>query len=135
MNLQDLASLTQPARLGDLVCAFAMDARPTPKGRPRFGNGRTYTDAKTVAFEARVRAASQQAMKGKPPTTSEVRVIALFEQTDRRRSDTDNLVKSLMDGMQGAAYANDSQVAEIRARRARGAERDRITVLVEEVPE
>ena len=134
MNLQDLATLTQPARLGDLVCAFAMDARPTPKGRPRFGNGRTYTDAKTVAFEARVRVASQQAMKGRPPVKTELRVIALFEQADKRRADLDNCVKSLLDGM-GPVMVNDSQVVEIRARLARGAERDRITVLVEEVPE
>lgn len=138
MNLDPLHELTQTAQIGPLVCAFTLDARPTPKGRPRFSRGRTYTDEKTVAFEQHVTVVARQAMKGKEPTSQLARVIVLFEQADRRRSDLDNCCKAVLDGIAikggGPVLVNDSQVVEIRARLDRGAPRDRITVLVEEIP-
>lgn len=130
--MTSLYALVDEAPSAKVVCVFEMDARPTPKGRPRFGKGRTYTPAKTVAFEEHVSLVSRQAMKGRPPTTAPVRVVALFEQVKRTRSDLDNLLKALLDGM-GPVFVNDSQVVEIRARVNRGAGVDRISVLVEEV--
>lgn len=130
--MSNLYALVDEAPSAGIVCAFEVNARPTPKGRPRFGKGRTYTDAKTVAFEEHVGLVSRQAMKGRPPTSAPVRVVALFEQADKRRSDLDNCLKSLLDGM-GPVLVNDSQVVEIRARLNRGASVDRISVLVEEV--
>lgn len=137
MNLDPLHELAHPAQIGPLVCAFTIDARPEPKRRPRFGNGRTYTDERTVAFEHHVAVVARQAMKGQAPVSTPVRVIALFEQTDRRRMDIDNCAKSLLDGIAvkggGPVLVNDSQVVELRARMARGAEHNRVTVMVEEV--
>lgn len=138
VNLDRLTDLTAPAQLGDLVCAFSIDTRPIPKGRPRFGRGRTYTDERTAAFEAHVALVARQAMKGRPPVDCDVRLIALFEQVDGRRADIDNCVKSLADGIAvkggGPVLVNDSQIVELRARLVRGAHLNRITVLIEEMP-
>lgn len=78
-------------------------------------------------------------MRGKPPTKSPVRVIALLEQFDRRPRDLDNQVKALLDGIAGnrtrtgPVLVNDAQVVEIRARVDRGAPVNRVTVLIEEI--
>ena len=44
---------------------FTVPGVPQGKGRARFGNGRTYTPAKTVAYEGLIALAGQQAMEGR----------------------------------------------------------------------
>ena len=42
--------------------AFTIPGEPIGKGRPRFGNGRTYTPARTRAYEAAIASAAQTAV-------------------------------------------------------------------------
>lgn len=140
MNLDRLTDLTAPAQLGDLVCAFAAPLLPLSKERPRVERGRARTPQRTRDYEAAVALFAGKAMRGKPPTKAPVRVIALLEQVDRRPRDLDNQVKALLDGIAGnrtrtgPVLVNDAQVVEIRARVERGAPVNRITVLIEEMP-
>lgn len=140
MNLDSLHDLTAPAVLGDLVCAFAAPLLPLSKERPRVERGRGRTPQRTRDYEAAVAVVAQAAMRGRPPSSSPVRVIALFEQVDRIRRDIDNQLKALLDGISGSrtrsgpVLVNDSQVVEVRVRTVRGAPINRITVLVEETP-
>ena len=113
-----------------LVVAFELHTRPVPKGRPRFGNGRTYTPARTVAYETAVNLACRNAMHGRAPHDGDVALVALFEQRDAKASDVDNLAKALLDGIEGVAFTNDRQVMEIRARRVIRADVDRVSVAV-----
>lgn len=48
---------------------IAVLGKPVPKGRPRFNRetGRAYTPAKTASFEAQLKYAAMEAMKGRPP--------------------------------------------------------------------
>jgi Holliday junction resolvase RusA-like endonuclease len=113
-----------------LVVAFDVPCRPEPKRRPRFGNGRTYTDARTVAYEGRIATACRDAMKGRPPYDGPVELACLFEQRNRRVADTDNLVKAISDAIEGIAFTNDRHVSRIRAGRVAGADVDRVSVAV-----
>ena len=137
--------LRSPAVLGEVVCVFTAPIRPQPKERPRVYGGRGITPERTRVFEQAIAMCAQAAMKGRPATGEPVRLIVLAEQMDRRQADLDNIVKAVADGLSsqrsskdhagriGPVIRNDAQVVEIRARLERGAERDAVTVLVEEI--
>lgn len=50
--------------------------KPVPKGRPRFNRetGRAYTPAKTASFEAQLKYAALQVMRGRPPLEGPLKV-------------------------------------------------------------
>jgi crossover junction endodeoxyribonuclease RusA len=112
-----------------LVVAFDVPCRPEPKRRPRFAKGRTYTDARTVAYEGRIATACRDAMRT-TPHPGPVKVALLFEQTDARHGDLDNYAKACLDAMNGIAYRDDRQVVELRAALALKAHADRVSVAV-----
>lgn len=115
---------------------LTVDGAPAGKGRPRFsrrgGFVRTYTDAKTLAFEARVRQACQQVMGSAAAVLCPValRVVAFWpvpaSWSKRKRQqaleglvvpgkpDADNIAKAVMDALIGVLYADDSQVCSLR---------------------
>lgn len=115
---------------------FSVEVVPVGKGRPRFsrrgGFVRTYTDAKTLAFEARVREACAQAMGSMEPlaTPMHLRIEAWLpvpaSWSKKRRQealdglvmpgkpDLDNIAKAVMDGCQGALFLDDKQVCQLR---------------------
>ena len=107
--------------------------------------GGAYTPSRTRDFENAIAWTATAAMKGRPATGEPVRLIVLAEQVDRRQADLDNIVKAVADGLSsqrssknhagriGPVIRNDAQVVEIRARLVRGADRDAVTVLVEEI--
>jgi Holliday junction resolvase RusA-like endonuclease len=123
---------------GSHIVRLELPGRPQPKGRPRFANGRTYTDARTAAAEQSILAA-WLTQSGQPaPHDGPVAVDMEFVDTppqswpkwriqaalDRQvwptgRPDLDNLVK-ILDGLNGVAWLDDAQVVDIRARRAFG---------------
>ena len=97
---------------------YLIPGRPVPKARPRVVRGRTYTDPRTVAWESTVRAhtmrAVQQAKRAglRWPLDATYRVELTFRLPDKRRVDGDNLEKSCLDGANGVAWLDDSQVVE-----------------------
>lgn len=88
---------------------------PVPKGRPRMGKGHVYTPVKTALYEDLIAWMS----KPLPRYTEQLILYAEFYCTPRLSlPDVDNLVKSLLDGLQkGGCIANDNLVAEIHAKR------------------
>src|SRR5687768_7912655 len=54
--------------------------------------------------------------KGLKPRAGEVKVTLDFYRP-RKAGDLDNRIKVVLDGLQGAAFENDSQIVEIHARR------------------
>jgi len=104
--------------------------KPTPKGRPRFGKGRTYTPAKTVKAEAIIREAIKTSMP-KEPIESPVSLLVVFfhkmpkSWSQKKRDlmlgkpktskpDADNLLKLVKDSLQGFvkddSYITDAHV-------------------------
>ncbi len=103
---------------------------PFAKGRPKFstrgGFARAYTPKKTVAFEQLVALFTAQA--GVKPIEGPVRVtiVAYWPMKGQPRKkiprpiepkisrpDCDNVAKAVLDGMEGVAFANDSQVVSL----------------------
>lgn len=102
-----------------LVAQFEIEGEPVVKGRPRFTrNGRTYTPKTTVEAELRVAEAFKAAAGGFVPERSDVYALhVLFEMGTLRRKDIDNLLKLVMDALNGVAWVDDHQVVEVLARK------------------
>jgi Holliday junction resolvase RusA-like endonuclease len=92
---------------------FTVDGEPVPKGRPRLGQGRTYTPKRTTAAEKKVRAAFKQAMPGWDPEP-DLTYGALVEFRTGSGSvvDIDNATKLIMDALNKVFYLDDIQVGD-----------------------
>lgn len=103
------------------------------KGRPRFGNGRTVTDAKTHNAEAFVKLCAVQAMRGEamieksvsvsvtitvpvPASWPKAKKALALSNTIRPtgKPDLDNTTKLFFDALNGVVWRDDSQVTEAR---------------------
>lgn len=115
------------------------------KGRPRFTRaGHAYTPKATLEFERRVGDAWTAA--GHPVLDGPLAVyVSVFRplpksapkrregERDTYRPDVDNILKAVLDGLNGVAYRDDAQVVQVRAakaRRYRGTA-ERISVCIE----
>jgi Holliday junction resolvase RusA-like endonuclease len=115
---------------------FHIDGDPVPKGRPKFtsiaGFMRTYTPKKTVDYELTVRAAAKAAMGPTdlletpvgvylyirlpiPKSHSKKRKDACLSGQEKpiKKPDIDNLAKSILDGMNGVIWKDDSQIVSL----------------------
>lgn len=108
---------------------ITVEGDPVGKGRPRFTKqGRAYTPKATKEYEAKVRREWIDA--GGPYLDGEiqVRVDALFKMpsgwSKKKRAamdgkhctklpDADNILKAVLDGLQGAAFENDKAVVRV----------------------
>lgn len=104
------------------VARFTVDGEPVSKARARFTNygskTRTYTPEKTNQAEQIVgwkfRAAAGQ---HKLDPDIAYGVMAIFYCGTRQRRDVDNMLKLILDGLNGVAWPDDSQVTEVSARK------------------
>jgi Holliday junction resolvase RusA-like endonuclease len=112
--------------------------KPHPKARPRFKvYGKkviAYTDAKTKDAERRVAAAWRHATGGTPETdTSKTYRVGIdFYLATRRRVDLDNLAKTVLDALNGKAWADDTQIYAITARKHISKETEPHTIITVE---
>jgi Holliday junction resolvase RusA-like endonuclease len=106
------------------MITFRIDIEPRGKGRPRFGNGRTFTDPKTRAYETAIGFAARVAMAGRAALEGPVHlhVTAFMPMpkkmpADRRgapttKPDADNILKALADSCNGIVWKDDAQIVE-----------------------
>ena len=120
---------------------FEVPGEPRGKGRPRFTRwGNTYTDDKTRAYEDLIVACYKQAAGGfrfadsafielevsayysipKSATKAEKTAMQSGERLPSRKPDIDNVLKAVMDALNGVAYKDDSRVVKITARKTYG---------------
>lgn len=116
------------------VVSFTVGGRPVPKGRPRVTRHGTYTPKRTQVFESEIRAAWLK--KGKKPFEDgealDVMVNAYFPipsgtpKSKRgelhltpylKRGDIDNIIKAVLDALNGYAYKDDSAVFSVYGRK------------------
>ena len=114
---------------------FEVPGSPVPKQRARRGrSGRWYTPQATRSYEAKVGWMAKAAGIHAPhdgPVGLKVRLWF----PDRRRRDADNVVKAIMDALNGLAYSDDSQVIELFVSRQIDRQRPRAEVTVERISE
>lgn len=133
---------------------FIVKGEAVGKARPRVCGGHAFTPEKTKLYEAQVgweyaRAAKNQRAVGFLTPPLSVTITAYHEPprswSKKKRAeaagrawcglpDADNICKSILDGLQGVAFQNDSEVAEVvvRKRYAGEGEAARAEITVEE---
>lgn len=98
------------------IAVFSVPGEPVSKERPRVVNGRTYTPTKTTSAEEKVAWCFLAAAKGwKVDGDSKFGVDMTFWNKTRHRRDIDNLVKTVLDALNGVCWVDDHQVMEISA--------------------
>ena len=118
------------------IVHFHVEGVPVPKKRPRFrafnGMVQSYTDKDTREYEDHVRLTAQAAMGTTEPLETPVGVylyirLSVPKSRSKKRTeaaleglekpickpDIDNLAKSLLDGMNGVVFRDDSQIVSL----------------------
>lgn len=116
-----------------MVVSFTVPGKPVPKGRPRVTRYGTYTPKSTVEYEQAVRDSwrNQSGQAFGPDIPLFVTVSAHFEIPKslskkarlalrgafhtKQRGDLDNVVKSVLDALNGHAFPDDCAVCIIHA--------------------
>lgn len=115
---------------------FVIPGEPVGKGRPRFARatGRAYTPEKTAKYETLVRLCYKQQVNRTPfeagvPLRLSVEVYQQIPKAASKKKreamigkklfptkkpDCSNVLKSIEDGLNGVAYADDSQIVQVR---------------------
>jgi Holliday junction resolvase RusA-like endonuclease len=96
--------------------AFIVDAEPYSKQRPRVTRNGTYTPKSTLRAEAEVAAAFRRAYPAHRPTPKgsvawEIGVTVY--RYERHGRDVDNLIKTLLDALNGHAWEDDADVETV----------------------
>ena len=136
-----------------MTLQFTIPGPPVGKGRPRFstqgGKPRSYTPAVTREYETLIAARAAEATAGRDPLQTPLTVyiyaymgIPLSWSKAKRqaaldgdiypaRPDVDNIAKTVLDGMQGVVFENDSQVTYLKVSK-KYAEEGSVTVWISE---
>ena len=153
--LEDILSLHNPSN-ALRRCQFTIPGKPHGKGRPRFIRkgplaGKAYTDKKTEVYENLIALAAANAWSGDPldsPVSLEIIIVLGIPKgfskkraqeavsghiEPAKKPDVDNVLKSVMDGIEGIVYKRDAQVVQVRVQKKYGV-REEVRVLVEESP-
>ena len=113
---------------------FFVEGQPQGKARPRFTRaGHPFTPKKTVAYEEQIRDCFLEANGKKLPADCYVAVSirAVFEipksyskkrkencangiERPAKKPDADNIIKAVLDALNGVAYEDDKQVVSVR---------------------
>lgn len=104
------------------IAEFTIHGEPISKSRARFtkrgSKSYTYTPERTKEGERLVRAAfSEVAPDHEPDGDYAYCVRAVFFNGTRQRRDVDNMMKLILDGLNGVAWQDDNQVTDITARK------------------
>ena len=108
------------------VLAFTVPGSPVPMGRPRFSK-HVYTDKRSTEYRNRVALCAKLA--GAQPLDGPLHLTVTFrwaypksfakkkrvEHHKPNGADLDNLIKGLMDSLNGIAYHDDAQVVMLTA--------------------
>jgi len=124
---------------GPFEFALTIAGPPTGKGRPRHGQGRTWTPQATVLAESEIRHAWENAGQLRlPDGPIAVRVELVVArpaghrrrdgtlsaeglrrpEPDNRKPDVDNALKLVLDALNGRAWRDDVQVVDARVTRS-----------------
>lgn len=125
----------------DMGLAFEVPGEPRGKGRPRFSSdGHAYTDSETRAYENKIIAYYRKQIGAfrwpdsafvcvdvvavypipKSATKSAVAGMQAGGILPSRKPDIDNVLKVVLDALNGVAYKDDSRVVCVSARKVYG---------------
>lgn len=118
--------------MSDAYMFFEVAGKPVAKARPRMGTWGVYTPAKTTNWERHIKIAARKGMGNKPTLLTPVGLVVDFHMPipksyaksrslaaqqnmiyPTKRPDLDNLVKSILDGMNKIVFNDDAQVVKL----------------------
>jgi crossover junction endodeoxyribonuclease RusA len=104
------------------IAEFVVYGEPISKSRARFTNrgskSHSYTPERTREGERLMRQAFLEvAPDHEPDTEFAYCVRAVFYNGTRQRRDVDNMLKLILDGLNGVAWGDDNQVTDVTARK------------------
>tara|TARA_R110002060_G_scaffold60370_1_gene70048 strand:- start:145 stop:552 length:408 start_codon:yes stop_codon:yes gene_type:complete len=106
------------------ICTIIIPMQPVPKARPRVVGRHTYTPKKTKDAQALIALYVRKVYKG-DPLSCPLALMAIFVHKRPKamkglervpkftRPDGDNLLKTVMDSMEGIVYKNDGQFCSL----------------------
>jgi len=103
--------------------------KPVAKQRPRLVGTRVYTPKETHDYEALVRTAARRA--GVKAIVGSVSLSVSFYMPTKHHVDVDNLLKSVMDGLNGVAYEDDTQVVHVQAWKSYDKDQPRCSIFIQ----
>jgi Holliday junction resolvase RusA-like endonuclease len=95
------------------IAQLTVAGEPRAKARPRVTSRGTYTPKTTRDYEEKIRAAWAATLRSETPAC--VQLVVRFYLGTHRHVDTDNLVKSVKDALNGLAYDDDWRVYDVHA--------------------
>jgi Holliday junction resolvase RusA-like endonuclease len=121
---------------------FEVPGEPRGKGRPRFSSGHAYTDNETRSYEKKIMAYYRQQLSDfrwpdsayisvevtavypipKSATKASLAAIQAGRILPKMKPDIDNVLKIVLDSLNGIAYKDDSQVVMVSGRKVYGHE-------------
>lgn len=122
---------------------FEVPGEPRGKGRPRFTkDGHAHTDSETRSYEKKIMAYYRQQLKNfrwddsayisveitavypipKSTTKASLAAIQAGRILPKRKPDIDNVIKIVLDSLNGYAYKDDAQVVMVSGRKIYGHE-------------
>lgn len=105
--------------------------QPVPKQRPIVNRlGVAHTPQKTKVYEGRLAWEARFAMGVLEPLQGDLRVQLAIRSVDNRRSDIDNIIKSLLDGCNQIVWDDDSQIIDLHATLERNSRNPGATIIV-----
>lgn len=107
---------TGPLPQWNHVARFRVEGNVRPTERARHGRGRgnrPYTPQASLDAQRAVGWAFRRAAPGHRPDRRLYAVHVMAWYRDRYRRDVDNIAKTVMDGLNGIAWADDAQVASL----------------------
>jgi len=128
---------------------LVVQGEPIAKARPRFSKGHTYTPKKTQDYEKLIKETfirSGQIMETGtleatikcyfkiPKSATKGKLLAMQHNVVRptKRPDLDNIIKGILDGLNGQAYKDDSQIVQLTAAKYYS-DMPRVEIMISEV--
>lgn len=105
------------------ILSYTVSGKPMPKQRPRLSQyGKAYTPKATREYERKVAIIAKDAVlsAGEWDTNLEYSVAITASFADRRHGDIDNILKAVLDAMNGIVYNDDKQVRAMSISRLYG---------------
>ena len=111
------------------IFELTVEGNPIPKGRPRVVDSHAYTPQATRDYEALVRDAAALEWKQEPMRGS-LSIHLSFYRANRRRADLDNLMKAVVDALQGIVLFDDNQIVTALIVKKVDRERPRVEITI-----